>query len=182
MPKKTAIFCLSLLGFLTAAIPGEETPSVPQARAEELNPIVTVHISLLGAVQESAILSSTLTAFKPFEFGLGVFDGVSRTGYFMKLGYAVPWRESEYDLGPGMTREIVVFGGFRHVEPGTYSYESGRNFNAVTMEMGLDAVEWLNPFFGISLHLSLGINYWLTEWKGKPDMEPLMDVSIGIAL
>jgi hypothetical protein len=184
-------FLFAVLVFLISTGTAKETPSVPEYGATELQPLMTIHFSLLSAVHEIAMISGSLTAFRPFELGAGIFDGKLRKGYFVRAGYAVPWKENEYAMGPGMVREIVGLAGFKHAEPGSTFESEGvyynpsnsppKSLNAVTLELALEAVEWLNPFFGLSLHLSLGVNYWLTEWKGKPDLESIIDVSIGVA-
>ena len=184
--RKTAFLFLFVLVLLITTSTAQETPSVPRPSSSKIQPLMTIHFSLLSAVQEIAMVSGSLTAFRPFELGAGIFDGKLKKGYFVRIGYAIPWKESEYAMGPGMIREIVIMGGFKYAEPGTFEQQGIRldvpeSINAITLELALEAVEWLNPFFGLSLHLSLGVNYWLTEWEGKPDMESLMDVSVGVA-
>ena len=177
---------MSVLVLSTATGNAQEIPSAPGAGSNMIQPLMTIHFSLLSAVQEIAMVSGTLTAFRPLEIGAGIFDGKLKKGYFARIGYAIPWKESEYDLGPGMVREVVVMSGYKYAEPGTMEQEGVRleipeKINGLTLELALEAVEWLNPFFGLSLHLSLGVNYWLTEWEGKPDLESIMDVSVGVA-
>jgi len=49
------------------------------------------------------------------------------------------------------------------------------------MEIALDAVEWLNSLVGLEVLMSIGFNFWRDKWKDQPDMEPIMDLSVGIA-
>ncbi len=187
---KFSLIFVSILVLIGAA--KGETVIVPEDSTKtEIHSIMTLRVSLLSALQKYSMISGSLTALKPFEFGAGVFND-NLNGYFANAGYVLPWSGDNYASSQGMLREVFVVLGYRWEEPrrGTsfgerFADENGKIPNVIhslTAELGLDATEWLTLKFGAALRISLGVQYLINKWSGSPDIAPLLDLSLGVAL
>ncbi len=151
--------------------------------------ILTLKLSVMSALLETAKAAISITALKPAEFNFGVFSSSKEEGTFMSAGVSIPWRDINHTR-EGMVREIFITGGFKYSKPGP-EFNKGTLSNAIAdppdhlksilVTIGLEAVEWLMPIFGLSWQMSLSMDYLLTEYENAPRISPIVDVTVGVA-
>lgn len=179
IPKNTKqsvlVFWLILLFIKVFDVFAESTPPAS---------VGAFRMSLLSAFNKQVMVSGTLTALRPFDLSMGVFNNVW-DGYFLKSGFSLPWKSESDDFTSGFQREIFFLGGYRFEEPGTVSNQFGNtppkeNVHSLTLDLGIEVVDWLNQQLGLEFVASVGTQFLLNVPKSRSALEPLLDLSVGI--
>ena len=168
-----------------------------RASNTDIPSIMTFRVSLLDATRRMSTISGSLTAFRPFELGMG-YTSSFLNSYFVNTGIALPWNSESDSFTNRLMREIFVLTGYQLEEPGPLYDEFENNgllsvfydpsgerppdkIHSLTFQVGMEAIEWFNPMIGLDLRLSLGFKYMMTNWAAASTLSPMTDISLGIA-
>lgn len=140
--------------------------------------LFNLRVSAYSGIPDLVGVSATLTALRPFELEAGLSTlGLAAT-FYTKIGGAIPLANTRDSKGWGVTLDLVLMLGYRHLFGG---FDTRLEAHGMTATVGLDFTWWLTTHLGLTAHLNGGGGLWLYHSSNAPRLFPDVRFSIGLA-
>ncbi len=168
-----------------SALAGEQSGHI-KVQTILRSPITNVQITTFTGSPDMVSLSSILTRFRPLKAEAGVnfftFAPIgSAKGCYARAGFAKQLEDQRNPSGRRLTQHLSLMGGYRIMIIDNDFHPLPNQ--AITLNQGLNVVQWISPNMGISTELSGGMDHWfIADYTLEPRrFTPDLRIAFGLA-